>query len=182
MIFGLDFWNLGDNDVNLVTIHNDGEHKQEIHQILDKAANILQITNYNFEMDLNFNESDGIMGNVYYATIIDLDSTANWELVIKKAPTGMLHRTFSQIVPSYRNEIYFYSQLYPKLISLVEKHFKTSNFCYPELSIPIPIYITPESILGNEMVVLQDLGAQHYQMRNPSDVFDENHIRSVFKA
>lgn len=182
MFFGLYFWKGGNG--NIKRISDVCAEERQVDKILDEAANKLMIRNYKIYKNLASNISDGMMGNIYYGSIVNHDSNIICKVVIKKAPSEMHHRAVSLIEPSYKNEIYFYSEIYPKLIASLENRDQVLDFYYSDsgLFIPTPEYVTSTCKLGNEMVVLKDLNAEGYEMKDQFKPLDEGHIRSVFKA
>lgn len=143
----------------------------QIKEILRRAALELEIEDHEININMDSNLGDGIMADVYAASITDKSNKQETKVVVKKAPSTQGHRALCLIDFTFKNEIHFYSQIRPQMKSLVQNE-----------SILTPKYVISEDTVPEEMIVLRDLVAEGYEMKNRADSIDEKHVRAVFKA
>ncbi|XP_015837331.2 uncharacterized protein LOC655292 [Tribolium castaneum] len=150
--------------------------EKQLLSVLDDAAKKLNLTNYSVNLNLTANKGDGFLGEFYKVSITDNETNLTHHLVIKRAPTEAVRRTQDEIEEIYRNEIFFYTEVYPAF-----KQFeKEQHMC--EAFDSIPEFVTCCKEPGRELLVFKDITKAGFELREKNLLLDDQHTRYIFKT
>lgn len=150
--------------------------QRELTEALHLAAKKLKLNDYKINLNFDLSIGDGFLSHLYKPSLINNITKEEIQLAVKRSPRAVEMRAKTAIEFCYKNEIQFYSKIYPALQNLEKKH-NVSQF----LNI-VPQYITSISDLNKEIVVLKNILSDGFQLRDKQLLFDDEHARLIFKT
>lgn len=138
----------------------------------------MSIDNHFIEFQLLPNEITDRASEIFKTMLIRLQTHSVSNLLIKKAQLNSGYRQLGLIKPMYQNEIHFYKKTCSKLRAFELKYHILESL------IPVPDYITASSRRGSEMIVLNNLSYEGFEMKRGqlNAPPNEDHVRSIFKT
>lgn len=136
-------------------------------KLLTPVLSELKIKNYTLEINSGSAKGDGYLGDIWSVKVHHPDG--DLELIVKTATTNEIQREITGTDVIFKNEINLYTVIFPQLDSLQRdkqvKHPLEMTKCYGG-SLTEP----------DEAMVLQNLRADGYVVRDKRNPFDEAHI------
>lgn len=146
----------------------------DIEETARKVAEEQSILKPTFQIHENV-EDKGALGNIYYVSLIDSTNNRVIKLIIKKAPQDS-HISSEIVKKTYKNENYFYTELWPTFKSLQESFLNGHFFD----AIP-KYYLTITSGEEPHQIVLEDLNCKNFHIIKRNCFFDRAHLELVLK-
>lgn len=146
----------------------------DIEETAKKVAEEQSILKPTFEIHENVKDK-GALGNLYFVSLIDSTNNRVIKLIIKKAPQDS-HMSSEIVKKTYRNENYFYRELWPTFKSL-QRLFLNRHFFD---AIP-KYYLTISSGEEPQQIVLEDLNCKNFHILKRNCFFDKPHLELVLK-
>jgi thiamine kinase-like enzyme len=150
--------------------------ERQLTNVSNDSARALNLRTFSTNMNLNATKSDGFLGEFYKVSITDSETHTTHDLVVKRAPTENTRRQLNNAEWAYKNEIHFYTQIYPAFKKFEEGHRVQKRFN------SLPEFITCDKEVGREMIVLRDLTKMGFEMRRRDLLLDDEHARLIFKT
>lgn len=136
-------------------------------KLLTPVLKQLKISDYTVEINSGSAKGDGFMGDIWCVKVHH--SAGDLELIVKTATTNAIQREITGTDVIFKNEINFYTVIFPELDSLQKdkqvKHPLEMTKCYAG-SLTAP----------DEALLMQNLRADGYVVRDKRNTFDEVHI------
>lgn len=162
----------------------DCKKNSDFHTVLKQIAQNLEYDSSYYTLDLDNSNiiieqcsrtRHKLESLIFKAKVHNRSAQTSVNLVIKKAPKNTSH-----ILPSiellYQNEIHFYSAVCPRLKAFEEQHGILESL------LPVAEFITSDSGIGKNMVILGDLHDEGYELCQPGLIFNQEHINLIFKT
>lgn len=140
--------------------------KSELETILSKVATSQGFLNFEVKLDITVQIGDGFMGQLYTGTVISEDRQKTVEVLIKKAPSSDFDFT-----SLYKNEVTFYTSVYPALGQL--SHGKFNN---------VPKVYSWSCEYNKSYLAMENLKSQGYTLYPKEKCFDPAHLRLIFNT
>lgn len=152
---------------------------QEVQQHLEGVLEQRKLTNYTFEVTPGAVKGDNYMGVIYRVLIKAQDHNGkpvalSW--IVKCAPQAKMIRDMMEIGKFYVRESYIYEEYFPTL-----KKFQLENGILSPFGTTAPL-VTTYSVAPNETIVMEDMKALGYVLRNRAEPMDYNHVRLVMET
>ncbi|XP_066245427.1 uncharacterized protein [Euwallacea similis] len=143
--------------------------KSQLNDIVAEVAKVKNIVNYKVKMDLNMQIGDGFAGHFYMADVVDKDSNQVIQIAIKKSPGINFNYN-----PVFKNEIIFYTKIYPTLAALQKT-----------VHLPRPFNNVPDFLSSNlepkkEYLAMENLKKQGFVLHDKQKYLDREHLNFIF--
>ena len=152
---------------------------QEVQRHLENVLKQRKITNYTFEVTSGAVKGDNYMGVIYKAVVKALDENGKpvrFDWIVKCAPQAKMIRDMMEIGKFYVRESYIYEVFFPTLKNFhLEYGILTSFGTTPPL-------VTTYSVAPNETIVMEDMKALGYVLRDRKEPLGYNHVRLVMET
>lgn len=148
---------------------------QKIYEVLEKAING-NIEDFAISVNDSNKKGDGYIGQIFFVTLQEKNYGRRLNFVVKQAFSEQNIRELHPIRDAFITEIYFYTELWPKLREFQERIPATLSFdhlarCYAA---------TREE--NFERLVLEDLKEQGFVMNDKRKVMDREQLEYIFKV
>lgn len=148
---------------------------QKIYEVLEKAIDG-NIEDFAISVNDSNKKGDGYIGQIFFVTLQEKNYGRRLNFVVKQAFSEQNIRELHPIRDAFITEIYFYTELWPKLREFQERIPATLSFdhlarCYAA---------TREE--NFERLVLEDLKEQGFVMNDKRKVMDREQLEYIFKV
>ncbi|KAF7273063.1 hypothetical protein GWI33_014190 [Rhynchophorus ferrugineus] len=143
--------------------------KQVIDGILRSVAESQNFDSYEANSDLNVDTGDGFLGQFITGSVKDKTTGEIINVVIKKSPK-LAFNNFT-----FKNEIAFYSIIFPALRSLQTETGVSTKFDH------ITRYFSGSTDPEKLYVAMEDLRLMDYVMHDKKKYLDQKHLRYIFR-
>ncbi|XP_056648170.1 uncharacterized protein LOC130452767 isoform X2 [Diorhabda sublineata] len=140
----------------------------------------LEIKDYDLSFSKGSSKGDNYLGVLTRVTVTEKnDKVANpriFNLIIKSAPQSEEFRKYIKIEILHGREVCMYEQVFPEL-----KRFQ-EEVGLEDIFYPVPKCYKTSNVAPYEHLILEDMTAKGYEMKNRKIVTDLNHSMEVLKA
>lgn len=140
----------------------------------------LEFKDYDLSFSKGSSKGDNYLGVLTKVTVTENnDQAVNpriLNLIIKSAPQAEEFRKYIKIEILHEREIFMYEQVFPELKRFQEK------LGLDDIFYPVPKCYQTSNVAPYEYLILEDMTAKGYEMKNRKIVTDLNHSMEVLKA
>ncbi|XP_048526669.1 uncharacterized protein LOC125505871 [Dendroctonus ponderosae] len=144
--------------------------RETVEKILKREAEVEGIKNCDITPNLEALNGDGFLSEFYTGTIQNKDTGKIENIYIKVTPP----RKFEIVEPAFRNEVNFYSKVFPELDRFQKERGVKDPFGN------IPKYFCGSLDKHHEHLAFVNLKAENYVLFDKSQFMDEKHLKVLF--
>lgn len=142
-----------------------------ITKILSPVLAKMNIGDYHLDLNDCTGKGEGYLGKIWRAKVQQTNREIN--LIVKLASEEEEHRNFLKIPLLYKNEVYFYNDVFP----ILDKFQKGKNVKQPSETAK---YYGASITNKEEAIILEDLKTEGFVLHDRKKPLDEEHISFVF--
>ncbi|KAJ8963395.1 hypothetical protein NQ318_018873 [Aromia moschata] len=145
-------------------------------KVVDLLKTFLNINLENYTINIHdpTKKGEGFLGEVFFVSVKDKVNGKVLSFVVKQAFQNEKVRNLQPIREYYLNEIYFYKKVWPALDELQRKVPLGNNFD------KIPHCFGTSSTDGEEILILENLKDQGFQIHEKKVPLDKQHFKFIF--
>ncbi|XP_018566829.1 uncharacterized protein LOC108907573 [Anoplophora glabripennis] len=146
----------------------------KIYEIVKKAVNG-DIENYEITVQGSNKKGEGYLGQIFFISLRDKTTGKQMSIVVKQAFPEQALREINRIRQIYFNEIYFYTEVWPKLFKFQERIPKENRFSN------IAKCLATISEKNFERLALEDLKCEGFVMHDKKKIVEKEKFEFIFK-
>lgn len=151
------------------------ENRPSINQLVATVSKSLKINKYNIVEITTNKKGEGFLGQIFMVTVRNLENDDILNILVKAAFTSAKVREAAPIGFAFKNEVYFYSTVFPKL----QKFGEQNNVCEIETFIPKCYGVSNGHC--DEMLALENLKTIGFTTFSKKMILDHDHLKLIFE-